>query len=441
MFVVKLIEKGFVVFSLVFFTGAITVILNGGTAPSPLQSNLISKIIWYGIQAATIVIVAAYRNRIIRIVIKEKLLWILIALALASVLWSDQPRATLGSNQNLICLTLFGVYFATRYSLKEQLHLLAWALGIGAVLSLLFVIALPSYGIMGRGSVITAETISHAGTWQGIYGHKNVLARIMVLSTVVFLLFATSSRKYCWLAWAGFCLSIGLILGSTSKSSLIIVLTIMAVLPFYKALRWNYTVALPFFITASLVGGSVAMLLVDNAETILGTFGRDLTLTGRTDLWAAVFEKIWQRPWLGYGYGGFWRGLGGESADVWGVVRWEAPHSHNGFLDLWLDLGLLGLLTFALSFIILGLRAVAWVRQNKTAEGLWPLAYLTFLLLANLTESSLFRQNFLWVLYVAITISMHKISDKVAETKAFSHHQLNREKMKRMIRGAKRGYS
>lgn len=164
------------------------------------------------------------------------------------------------------------------------------------------------------------------------------------------------------------------------------------------------------------MGGSVATLLLANAETILAAFGRDLTFTGRTELWAAVFNKIWERPWLGYGYTGFWQGWAGASGEVWSAVGWEAPSSHNGLLDLWLDLGLLGLSAFILSFIATCLRSVTWVRLTKTAEGMWPLAYLTFLFLANITDSSLFKQNFLWLMYVVITMSTHNRSINLVES-------------------------
>jgi exopolysaccharide production protein ExoQ len=431
-FLLKLVEKIFVIFSLIFFTGAIGVLMNGGTAPSALQSDLVSRLSSYVIQVGTFCLIVIWYKSIIRTVIKEKFLWVLLAIALVSVLWSEQTWATLGSNQNFIRITLFGVYFASRYSLKEQLRLLAWALGIGATLSLAFALAIPSYGVMGMGNTITKEIVTHAGAWQGIYGHKNILGRIMVLSTVVFAILAISSRRYSWLAWISFGLSLILILGSTSKTTLLIFLTIMALLPFYRALRWNNTIAVPFFIALVLIGGSVGVLLIDNGETILEAFGRDLTLTGRTDLWAAALDKIWERPWLGYGYGAFWRGWSSESADVWNVVRWQAPHSHNGFLDLWLDLGLLGLSAFALSFLGTCWRAVQWVRQTKTAEGLWPLAYLTFLLLANMTESSLLRQNSLWILYVAVTLSMHNINGNLAEYKVGSSQKVKSRKMKQI---------
>lgn len=430
--VLKLIEKGFVVFSLLFFTGAITVLLNGGVAPSGSQNDPISKVLLLGIQAVTVLLIVVDYKRVARTVLREKLLWVLMAIALFSTLWSDVPSITLATSINLVRITLFGVYFAARYSLKEQLSLLTWVFGIGATLSLVFAIALPSYGVMGMGSISSAETIAHSGAWQGIYGHKNILARIMVLSAIVFFISANNDRKYRWLMWGGFILSLILILGSTSKSALIIFLTVLILLPFYKALRWNYTLAVPFLIAAILIGAGVAMLLVETAENILAAFGRDFTLTGRTDLWSAVLEKIGERPWLGYGYGGFWLGLNGNSIDVWHIVRWEPPHAHNGFLDLWLDLGLLGLSIFAFSAIAVCLRSIACLRQNPNSEGLLPLAYLTFLLLANLTESSLLRQNFLWILYVSISLSTYKSHDYVADAKAFLQQKVKKKVIKKI---------
>ncbi len=402
----RVTEKGFVVFSLVFFTGAITITINGGVSDLSGIAALLNVALSFGITGVVMFLMVTWWKRFIPIVIRANFLWVLVAIAVASVFWSDAPSRTLSNVINLIRLTLFGVYFGVRHSLKEQLRLLAWALGICALLSLVLALALPSYGVMGRGSLVNPQTIAHAGAWQGAYGHKNPLGRIMTLSTLIFLLFDTSNRRYRWVGGAGFCVSFVLILGSTSKTSLIISLTLMALLPFYRALRWKYNIALPFFISVILLGGSIATLLVSNAEGILGAFGRDVTLTGRTPLWGAVIEKIEARPWLGYGYAGFWRGFDGESGDVWRVIGWHAPHSHNGYLDLGLDLGLVGLSAFALSFLAACLQAVRWVRLTKTTAGLWPLAYLTFLLLANLTESSFFRQNTFWILYVAVTISL-----------------------------------
>ncbi len=427
MIVLKLAEKIFIVLSLLFFSDAIFPLLEevGGIPINPIMN-----VCFLGIQAGLILLLVAWWRKVFRNALKEKLLWVLLGIVVFSVFWSDVPTTTLGSIRNLVPAILLGVYLAARYTLKEQLQLLAWMLSIAALLSVVCSIVLPSYGVMGMAPNSSAEALSHMGAWRGIFSHKNDFGRIMDLSAVVFLLLAANSRKYRWLLWAGFSLSIGLILLSTSKTALIIFLTIVFLLPFYRALRWNYTLAIPFFIIVVLAGGSVAILLLGNAEAILGALGRDLTFTGRTDLWVAVLDKIWQRPWLGYGYYGFWQVLGGESTDVLKTVHWEAPHSHNGLLDLWLDLGLLGLSVFVLTFIAVCLRSVTWVRLNKTTAGFWPLAYLTFLFLANLTESSLFRQKFLWLMYVATTLSLHNKSNNLVEGNTFFQQNIKGEPRK-----------
>jgi O-antigen ligase len=309
--------------------------------------------------------------------------------------------------RTLLSATLFGVYFAARYNLKEQLQLLAWVLGIAALLSLVLALALPSWGIMGMSNINTGNAIAHLGAWRGIYINRNILGSIMVLSSVVFLLVATSSSRYRWISWAGFSLSICLILLSHSKASLVMLLTLMLLLPLYRALQWNYNSGVAIFIAVISVSAGLAKLLRINAEMMVGALGKDLTFTGRTAIWSAVLEKIWERPLLGYGCSGFWNGWKSDAADVWRILGYEAPHAHNGFLELWLELGLLGLIVFTLSFIAVWLQALTWARQARTTEGLWPLVYLTFLLLANLAESALLEQGGFWMLYVAITLSMH----------------------------------
>lgn len=418
---IRQIEKVFVVFSLVFFSNAISPVVNQARGLPPNENALIVQVISLGIRAGIILLIAACWKKVIRVAIREKFLWTVVGIALVSVCWSAAPEETLRTSIVLLFSTLFGVYLAARYSLNEQLRLLAWALGVGALLSLICVMALPSYGVMGMGDALNSQEVVHAGAWKGVYGHKNALGRLMSLGAIVFFFLIRSSRKFRWVAWTGLCLCVALLLLSTSKTALIVFLTIMALMLPLRALRLNYSFAVPFLISVILVFAGVAIF---NAEAILGTFGGDTTLTGRTLLWAAVLYKIWQRPWLGYGYGGFWRGWEGESADVWRTVNWEVPHAHNGLLDLWLDLGLLGLTVFIVSYIVIFLRAVSLIRQTKLIESFWPLVYLIFFLLSNLTESSLVKPGLSWILYVTLIFSMHSRSSNLAEANTFRQQKI-----------------
>lgn len=399
---IRLIEKVFVVVSLLIFSGAILPILNQARGIPANEKDPLTQVIFLGIRLGIIFLAIVWHKRIVRIALKEKLLSFMVGGALISVCWSVAPVETLNSAIGLGISTLFGVYLAARYSLKEQLWLLACTLGIAGLLSLFVALVLPSYGVMGMGYFLNVQEVGHKESWKGIYGHKNTLGQIMSLGALVFLLLSQSSGRYKWITWVGFGLSVSLILMSTSKTALVVCLAMIALIPLYRVLQWNSTFAVYFFISLILVGIGLVIFLLNNLETILTALGRDTKLSGRTLLWAVLLNKIWERPWLGYGYGGFWLGLNGESAEVSRIVGWDVAHAHNGFLDLWLNIGLLGLTIFLFSYLKKFVQAVTYARYNRNAEGIWPLAYLIFLLLVNISESTIIsNQPISWILYVS----------------------------------------
>ncbi|MEM7771127.1 MAG: O-antigen ligase family protein [Cyanobacteria bacterium P01_A01_bin.37] len=354
-----------------------------------LIPHALRQLFWLSVYGITAILLVARWKTFIEVAGRAKLLWLLIGIVLLSVTWSDSPSATVRQSIALMGTTFFGLYLSTRYTLKEQLRLLGWVFGIAVVLSFVFAIALPSYGLQGGQS------------WQGIYHHKNLLGRIMVLSTIVFLLNAQSSKTYRWVSWGGMGLSIVLLILSNSKTSLALFLLLLALLWVYRILRLYYKLAVPVLSVALVMAGGAFLIAIAQAETVVGAAGKDLTFSGRTDLWDLVIPKIYNRFWFGHGYGGFWLGWSGESADIWFLETWLPKHSHNGYIDLWLDIGFVGMVVFALGMLFVLYRATLWVSLTRTPEYLLPLAFLNFVLLYNLTESVWLLQNTLfWIFYV-----------------------------------------
>jgi O-antigen ligase len=118
---------------------------------------------------------------------------------------------------------------------------------------------------------------------------------------------------------------------------------------------------------------------------------------------------IWKRPWLGYGYNAFWQGWEGPSAYVLLIAHFDPLNAHNGYLELWLNLGLLGVVVFVLVYLRAAIRAITWARLTKDIAGLWPAAYLTYILLYNLTESGILTRNSItWVLFVTVILSISR---------------------------------
>ena len=119
---------------------------------------------------------------------------------------------------------------------------------------------------------------------------------------------------------------------------------------------------------------------------------------------------IQKSPWIGHGYGTARVGEGDDASTYLArFSQWNAPDAHNGFLDLTLDLGVVGLALFIAGFVAAFGRAIAYLRENRGVEALWPLVFFGFILLANMMETVLLKNNNLdWVLYVATVLSLAK---------------------------------
>ncbi|MDZ8222869.1 O-antigen ligase family protein [Nostoc sp. ChiVER01] len=328
---------------------------------------------------------------------RDKFIWLLVGLCALSSFWSLDPDTTFRRAIAVVGTSLFGLYLASRYTINQQLKLYAYMLGITAVMCFVFAILIPKYGFSGG---------IDGNTWRGIFPTKNVLGKRFVLSGAVFFFLAMTSKENRLFLWFGYIISGLLVLLSKSTTSLgnFIIIT-GAFIIYYRILNLKYKVMIPIVTFMSTFGIILYTWFISNADTILGSVGKDTTLTGRAELWPAVLQMIAKKPWLGYGYGAFW-GEKGEASIIVQTVEWSAPNAHNGFLDLWLGLGLLGVLIFLIGLVINFLRGIYLIRWNQTSENLWLLVYLTYIILSNLTETTLLDQNSLeWILYVSAILS------------------------------------
>jgi exopolysaccharide production protein ExoQ len=405
--VLKFVEQGFTVISLLLYSGGpLTVVLSGGASEGDEESgisdtgdNSLILILFFFNYIITFFLLVLRWKKAIFVLKKNKWITTLAALAFISVFWSYIPNKTISRGIAIIGTTLFGLYLASRYSMKQQLQLFGWMYWLAVVLSFIFVGALPRFGMMSG---------LHEGKWRGIYNHKNTLGKIICPGILIFLLLAIGSNKRRWLFLLGCLLSLILLLRSTSTTSLLNAAMILAASLCYRVFRWRDDWMIAGLISLVTIGGGFYLFLSTNSELFFAAIGKETTLTGRGDMWPYIFDMIWKHPLFGYGYGAFWSGPDTPSFYIWQVTGWKPPNSHNGFLDMLLHLGLFGLCLFIFEFLFITLpKALNWVRLSRTPDGLWPILYMTYMILANLSESTLMIQNDLfWVFYVAIAFSV-----------------------------------
>lgn len=398
-------ELGFTLFALVIYAGGtggiLTLLLSGGAGETDITVDYdtsLSKICYVFIYITTFLLLAIRWKKVFYVLSKDRFISLILGLCLLSVFWSYQSGVTIKYFFNLLGSSLFGLYFTSRYTLKQQLNVLGWFCIISVFLSFFFVFILPHYGVMGG---------VHAGKWRGIFLHKNGLGKYMSLSSIIFLLLAFSNKKYLYPLLLVLTLGIILLLLSQSTSSFLILIEMIAILIFLYTLKWKLEILTPTLLLIILVAAIIFSLVLTNSDIFLISLGKDTSLTGRTPLWEAVWSSILEHPWLGYGYEGFWKGWDTECAKVWYVVGWTPTHPHNGLLGLWLDLGLLGVSIYVIGICRSLFRALIYLRSSKTSYGLWPMAYLIWIILNNISETNMITFNDLtWILFVSINLSL-----------------------------------
>ncbi|MBN3909809.1 MAG: O-antigen ligase family protein [Nostoc sp. NMS1] len=393
---VKLTEKILTVLLLLITVGALTIHPAQEISISTLGGDKLDTIFNIVSYLILFYFLLLYWKGFLYVTTKSPLQFILLTIVIFSILWSGDLSSSLTYMRGLIRLYFLAIYLAMRYSLREQMRLIAWALGASALLSMIFSAFIPGYIHQSRELV---------GMWSGIYGHKNELGYMMAWSAGVFLHLALSSHRYRWLMW-GICgISICLIILSRSTTSLTIILTMILLLPVYKSFqKTNYKLQV-ILITSTLMLLIIGlMLLVNNADTIVGTSGKDLTFNGRSDLWELVMSKIWERPWLGYGFSGFWTSP--AASNLRATYDW-ASNAHNGFLELLLELGFLGFLTFAAGFFRFFVMALTRIISvAKKPEDYWPMQMLIIIVIVNFSEARLLTPSWNWLMYVTTSLSL-----------------------------------
>ncbi len=399
----KKMESIFVVISLLLFSGAFIYLLRkqSGHVSSQSAGDPLVRVIFFCIYVITFCLVLRRWKHFFWAATRDKFLLLLLAIALVSVLWSDMPSLTMRRAVALLGTTMFGMYFATTFTIHEQLKLLTWSAAIITVSSLIFALFLPSYGIMSG---------SRSGNWRGIMGHKNDLGRDMALAAMLFWLMSSQLSERRWLMRGCFALAVVEIFFSRSMNGRLTFIVLWLLLPLYKTLRWPFRLASMVHSGVLLLGSLTSVWLLINLETAISDLGRDASFGARLSAWPGILEMIGRRFWLGHGYSGFWGGADSAAGQLRSTITWQGiTHAHNGFLDLGLDLGLLGVSVFTIGFLIAFVKAVKLSRSEGSAEKFWPLTLLTFVLVVNQVSSLILEtNNVYWLLYVSVIVSLAK---------------------------------
>jgi O-antigen ligase len=297
--------------------------------------------------------------------------------AALSALWSDDFGVTARSVTTLAVLWAGAYFFAVRLEGTSAARAVVGGGALVAVTCLGYVVADPAYAIH---QLTDAAQFVHAGAWRGVYQHKNFLGHVAGFFAVAIFWADRTTIPWPPLKWGLIALLLVLVVKSTSASAVPIILIT-------GALVWILVIADPKQrVKALLVLAPAVVALYWGTTAILTALGRDMTFTGRTEIWQIAIDSILTRPLQGYGfvsisYGSFSYSLMHQA----GVFD---PHS--AYLDLALGTGLIGLALFLLilPFAWYAARRLYLMGGGERQAALMLVSITIGWLVSGLTESS-----------------------------------------------------
>jgi exopolysaccharide production protein ExoQ len=329
-----------------------------------------------------------------------------------STLWSISPADTVARFTSLLTLLLVCFAFAL-----AGWHARRFQDVVRPVLTLLLVASL-LVGAVAPGLVMEkGDSVSLQGAWHGLTAQKNEFGQVASFSVILWLHARLSGQMRGAWPLAGIAISIACLLLSRSSTSMFasaLAASLMLILLGSSPRMRRY---MPHIVGAFATFTTLYALAVLNLvpglgfllEPVTSLTGKDSTFSARTVIWQVIREHIAQSPWLGTGYGAYWVGpLPQSPSYIFLSVMYLYPtESHNGYLEIMNDLGLLGV-SFLLGFIVFFLRHALRLMKTDRGQGTLFLALLFQQIIINLSESAWLSRGFSFSVLALASIALSR---------------------------------
>ena len=251
-----------------------------------------------------------------------------------------------------------------------------------------------------------------AGDWRGAFGHKNVAAAVMAMLLFVAIYVMRAGAPV--LGASVGLLALFFLFNSAGKTSSALILVVLALTSLTGVIRsfWLRAAILyaPLLI---LIMAGVGAVMSDHLANIAKMLPLDTSFTGRTDIWTFAVQALLLRPWIGYGFAAFWGS--GSIRDLPQGMEWAkyASHSHNGYLDTALSIGLPGLALLMSVLVIAPLRNFHLAERGGNSG---PLAMLLLriwlfgIYLSALESFFLDRADPIWFTFLIAVFGLHYLA-------------------------------
>lgn len=357
-------------------------------------------ICWFAVRNLAAVVNAARRNLAICAIP---------VLALCSVVWSDVHRQTLVNGIYLALLTTLALIISTRFVPQRRLELLVMTGAAALALSLVMVIFFPAQGVDPY----------QDGAWKGIFVQKNSAAAAAVvfgISAAYFEARGIAAAGVKWFVIVASALFLVMARSITGWELALVAAVVGGWLSMVSRFRRQEMTTLwgGFAVLVAAAG----LVVFGYEQFILQLIGKDPTLNQRTMIWAITLKAATLHPLVGYGYTAFWRGMNGPSENSILSTGWRMAQAQSGYIDLLLNLGLVGMAGFIVILVSAGrgfLKSAFTANTRMPAYQRWSVVLIVTMLVYNIGESSIAQcYNMTWLVFLLAAMGLSE--DPAAES-------------------------
>ena len=327
------------------------------------------------------------QSKVVRLIKEEKFLTFFLLWTLLSVFWSPYPitsfKRWVAIFGEVVVIVAALIHFRWSDVALRQFRIL---MGIFLGITILSIALVPE-----------AIEFRKGGAWRGITASKNNLGQAALFLTITWAIIYqfTQGKRISWLYLGLTLVSLIVLIGSRSTTCLLVfmLLLFLALMLRIGKLLGPGRVARIYALTVvfTTIGIGVYVLAFEPSfiAQFVAVFGKDLTFSGRTDLWMTVIRLTEDRLLQGWGFAGFWVMDGPHLLQIFQEFVWIPNQSHQGYIDLMNQTGVVGLVLFIL--MVLGY----FLKQNQLQKKQIWIWFVIAVLFLNLQESTLFRQRHL----------------------------------------------
>ncbi|MDC7676432.1 O-antigen ligase family protein [Asticcacaulis machinosus] len=314
---------------------------------------------------------------------KHWFLLILPVYCLLSVFWSQYPAVSARQGFQLALSLIIAIVIASRVPARN----------------LFFILFVCNVMVLGLCLLFGARPSGAA--WQGIFASKNAFATViaMVFLFSLAMLYEKRMKLTLKIVALGIMSICPFLLLKAQSAGVIMGLVppVLLMVLFQMTRGWKPVqriAMLTFGTWAAIVAGlALAPYFSDIFASVLRHFGKDPTLTGRTELWDIAFAHIAEHPLLGIGYRAYWVVGNPDAEALWlkfGVKSGGGFHFHNLYISNAVEIGLIGVAIQSIILYGTFIAAIHKLIMTPSTEKMFFVMFLLFIIYRSFGEVQLF---------------------------------------------------